>query len=155
VTNPEQPVFFIDWCLGKTVANALARAGAHIEHHGDHFDQNTPDTEWLSVVGDRGWVVLTKDQAIGSNALELKAIARANVKIFSLASGNLTRQQMADLFVDVLGKITRFTQGNQAPFISKGLADKNNPSILERNHGNEAISIANILKMSLELWRSF
>lgn len=70
-------------------------------------------------MGDRGWVVLAKDQAIGSNTLELKAIARANAKVFSLASGNLTRQQMAALFVDVLGKITKFTQGNQAPFIAK------------------------------------
>lgn len=115
----DQPIFFIDWCLGKAVANALIEAGALIEHHGDHFDQNTADTEWLSVVGDRGWVVLTKDQVIGRNQLELRAIASANVKVFSLASGNLTRQQMANLFVDVLEKLKKFTQGNQSPFIAK------------------------------------
>lgn len=124
MTPSAQPIFFIDWCLGKTVANALIEAGAQIEHHGEHFDQNAPDTEWLPIVGDRGWVVLTKDQAIGSNALELKAIARANVKVFSLASGNLTRQQMADLFVNVLEKLTKFTQGNQAPFIAKIYKDR-------------------------------
>lgn len=82
MTSSEQPVFFIDWCLGKTVANALLEAGVHIEHHGDHFAQNTPDTEWLSVVGDRGWVVLTKDTMLGRNENELRAIARANVKVF-------------------------------------------------------------------------
>jgi predicted nuclease of predicted toxin-antitoxin system len=119
VTSSEQPVFFIDWCLGKTVANALLEAGVHIEHHGDHFAQNTPDTEWLPVVGDRGWVVLTKDTMLGRNENELRAIARANVKVFALVSGNLTRQQMAELFVKVLGKLKKFARGNQAPFIAK------------------------------------
>lgn len=101
------------------MANALLTAGAEVEHHGDHFAPNTPDTNWLPVVGDRGWVVLTKDQAIGSNGLELRAIADANVKVFSLVSGNLTRQQMADLFVNVLEKLEKFTHGNQPPFIAK------------------------------------
>jgi predicted nuclease of predicted toxin-antitoxin system len=124
MTPSAQPVFFIDWCLGKTVAHALVKAGALIEHHGNHFNQDAPDIEWLTEVGDRGWVVLTKDKAIGSNALELKAIAAANVRVFCLASGNLTRQQMADLFVDVLEKLTKFTQGNQAPFIAKIYKDE-------------------------------
>jgi predicted nuclease of predicted toxin-antitoxin system len=94
-----------------------------VEHHGDHFDQDVPDAEWLSVVGDRDWIVLTKDQAIGSNALELTAIASANVKVFSLASGNLTRQQMADLFVSALKKLEKFSQGNKAPFVAKFYKD--------------------------------
>jgi hypothetical protein len=42
----------------------LIEAGAQIEHHGDHFAQNTPDIEWLQVVGKRGWVVLTKDEEV-------------------------------------------------------------------------------------------
>jgi predicted nuclease of predicted toxin-antitoxin system len=119
VTSPAQTVFFIDWCFGKTVANVLREAGASIEHHDDHFEQNTPDTEWLPVVGERGWVVLTKDKAIAKNQLELMAIARAEVKVFILASGNLTRQEMAALLVDVLEKLKKFAQGNQAPFIAK------------------------------------
>jgi predicted nuclease of predicted toxin-antitoxin system len=119
VTPSAQPVFFVDWCFGKTVVNALREAGALIEHHGDHFNQNAPDTEWLPVVSDRGWVVLTKDKAIAKNQLELMAIARSEVKVFILTSGNLTRQEMAALLVDVLEKLKKFAQGNQAPFIAK------------------------------------
>jgi predicted nuclease of predicted toxin-antitoxin system len=117
--SAKSPVFFIDWCLGKTVAIALSQAGAHIEHHHDHFDQSAPDTEWLPVVGERGWVVLTKDKAMGKNLIELKAIARANVRVFALVSGQLNRQQMADLFVNALVKFEKFAQGNEAPFIAK------------------------------------
>lgn len=124
MTPSAQPVFFIDWCFGKTVVNALREAGALIEHHGDHFEQNATDTDWLPVVGDHGWVVLTKDKAIAKNQLELMAIARAEVKVFILTSGNLTRQDMADLLVDVLGKLKKFAQGNQAPFIAKVSKDK-------------------------------
>jgi predicted nuclease of predicted toxin-antitoxin system len=119
VTSSDSPTFFIDWCLGKTVAQALIDAGVPVEHHGDHFSQDTFDTEWLPVVSDRDWVVLTKDQAIGKNELELKAIARAGAKVFILVSGNLTRQQMADIFVSGIAKVERMTRGNQAPFIAK------------------------------------
>lgn len=114
-----QPVFFIDWCLGKTVSNALKAANIKIEHHGDHFQQSTPDVEWLPVVGERGWIVLTKDKAIGTNVLEQREIAQANVKVFALVSGNLTRQQMADLFVTVIPRLEKFSQGNPSPFIAK------------------------------------
>jgi PIN like domain len=117
--------FFIDWCFGKTVANALKEAGALIEHYGNHFEQNTPDTVWLPVVGDRGWVALTKDKVIAKNQLELIAIARAEVKVFIRSSGNLTRPDMADLLVDVLEKLKGFAQGNQAPFRDRGSQDEN------------------------------
>ena len=99
MTPPDRPIFFIDWCLGKSVATALAEIGAQVEHHGSHFNQAAPDVEWLLEVGKQGWVVLTKDQAIGSNPLELAAIARAKVKVFVLVSGSLNSQQMATLFV--------------------------------------------------------
>ena len=55
MTPSTEPIFFIDWCIGKTVANALVAAGAQVEHHGDHFEQDTPDTEGLPIAGDRGW----------------------------------------------------------------------------------------------------
>ena len=74
---------------------------------------------WLQDVGNRGWVVLTKDKKIGRNELELKAIACANVKVFSLAAGNLRSQQMADTFVNGLTALERFARGNQAPFVAK------------------------------------
>lgn len=119
MNQSDRPTFVIDRCLGKVVKNTLLDAGAQVEHLDDHFRQNAKDQEWLPGVSDLGWVVLTKDEAIGTNALELRAIARAGAKVFILVSGNLTRQKMADLFVDVLPKLEKFIQGNQAPFIAK------------------------------------
>ncbi|RFP61030.1 MAG: hypothetical protein BJG00_005690 [Limnothrix sp. CACIAM 69d] len=147
MTPADRPIFFIDWCLGKSVAKALREVGAQVEHHGDCFAQNTPDPEWLTVVGDRGWVVLTKDEAIGTNKLELGAIARAEARVFILVSGNLGRQQMAALFVEVLPKLERFSQGNQAPFIAKIYRDgrvelwKNRTQLLKLLKGRDLLDL--------------
>jgi predicted nuclease of predicted toxin-antitoxin system len=119
VTHSDRPTFFIDWCLGKSVANALSKAGAQVEQHSDHFAPEAPDVEWLPVVTEQDWVVLTKDENIGREPREVEAIARAGARVFILVSGNLTRQQMADLFVEVLPKLEKFNQGNQPPFIAK------------------------------------
>lgn len=112
--------FFIDWSIGqKSVPEALRAVGAIVEVHGDHFAPETADVDWLPVVSEKGWVVLTKDEKIGSTPIEVEAIARASARIFILVSGNLSRQQMVDLFVEALERINKFTQGNQAPFIAK------------------------------------
>ncbi|HEY9825994.1 MAG TPA: DUF5615 family PIN-like protein [Stenomitos sp.] len=124
MTSSTEPTFFIDWCLGRTVEEALRASGASVIHHREFFEPGTPDIEWLPIVGLKGWVVLTKDNNISKNQLELMAIASANVMVFILASGNLTSQEMAGLYVDVLEKLKRFVQGNQAPFIAKVFKDR-------------------------------
>ena len=120
MSQPAQIVFFIDRALSpKAVSAALRAAGATVEIHADHFSPEAPDVDWLPNVSERNWVVLTKDAKIGSRPLEVEAIARAGARVFILVSGNLTRQQMANLFVEVLEKLKKFTQGNQPPFIAK------------------------------------
>jgi PIN like domain len=49
-------------------------------------------------VGDRGWVVLTKDKAIAKNQLELMEIVRAEVKVFILTSGNLSLRRLDEYY---------------------------------------------------------
>jgi hypothetical protein len=81
VIKAEKPTFFIDRALGrKYVADALRNAGAKVEIHEDHFSPDSPDTEWLPEVSQRGWLILTKDDAIGRNILEQIAIASSEVK---------------------------------------------------------------------------
>lgn len=111
---------FVDWSVSqRLVPEALREAGALVEIHATHFAIETPDTEWLPVVSERGWVVITKDLGLNSNFLELRAIAASNARVFILSSGNFTGQQMADILVQGLERIQRFTQGNQAPFIAR------------------------------------
>lgn len=78
-------VFFIDRSLGRRyVAQALRDAGAKVEIHDDHFPQTTSDVDWLTEVGKRGWVVLSKDERIRRNRIERGALVAARVRAFFL-----------------------------------------------------------------------
>ena len=75
----------------KAVADALHKTGAKVEVHDDHFPVGALDVEWLPIVGERGWLILTKDGAIGRRLLEQMAVA----------------------------SMEGFAQGNSQPFIAK------------------------------------
>ena len=116
--------FFIDRCLGKKqVAKAFQSSGIAVEIHDDHFGQNAQDVDWLPEIGKRGWVVLTKDARISKNHLERMAVTNADIKMFTLASQNLSGKQMADIFLRSANKMQEFVRKHPAPFIAKVYRD--------------------------------
>jgi hypothetical protein len=54
------------------------------------------------VVGQRGWVVLTKDRRIRYRPPALAAIATAAVRMFVLSAGDLQGSEMAAAFLRAL-----------------------------------------------------
>lgn len=111
--------FFLDRCLGTGVGIALREAGLKIEFHQDHFAEDADDETWITEVGQRGWVVLTKDKAIRRKPIELLAVQVANVRMFSLSSGNLTGEEMGRVFVQNRLNMGRFIKNHPAPFIAR------------------------------------
>ena len=111
-------VFFIDRSLGgRIVAEALREAGAHVETHDSHFAQDTPDVDWLREVGRRGWIVLSKDEAILRHPVEREMLDAANVRAFFLTKQAMTGPEMAALFVRVLRAMANRAISQPAPFI--------------------------------------
>ncbi len=111
-------IFFIDRSLGrKQVAQALREIGATVEVHDDHFPQTTPDVEWLAEVGQRGWVVLSKDERIRRTRIERAALEAAHVRAFFLTQQDITGQEMAELFSNVLPGMTKRAVSEPAPFV--------------------------------------
>jgi predicted nuclease of predicted toxin-antitoxin system len=103
-----RPVLFVDRSLGRRrIVDALRHAGANVVHHDDHFPPATPDEEWLTAVGRRGWIVLTKDIRIRYKPNEKEAILEAGAVAVILVSGNMKGEEMAELFVRSLGHIER------------------------------------------------
>ena len=118
--QPEPPIFFLDRSLGKKrIATALRQAGASLHIHDDHFPPDAKDEDWLTKVGQRGWIVLTKDHRIRYRQVERLALMRAGVAAFILTSGDLQGEEMAQIFVKALPRITRFLQKHRKPFIAK------------------------------------
>jgi predicted nuclease of predicted toxin-antitoxin system len=112
--------FFLDRNLGKqTIAAALRQAGVDVQIHDDHFRQDATDVEWLREVGRHGWIVLTKDKGIRHRSHERVALLQAGVRAFVLVAGNLSGQEMAEVFVKALPAIRRFVAQHNPPFIAK------------------------------------
>ena len=111
--------FFVDRCLGNGVGVALQEAGLNIEFHSKHFAENADDETWLSEVGKRGWIVLTKDKAIAKKPVELQAVKAANICMFVLSRANMTGEQMANAFVSNRINMGRFIKNHPPPFIAR------------------------------------
>ena len=117
---PESFVFFVERSLGrKKVAEALRQAGIAVEIHEDHFPSDAKDEVWLTEVGSRGWVVLTKDRHIRYREPEINAILKAHVAAFVLTGGNLTGDEMAAVFVKALPQIRKLLSKHARPFIAR------------------------------------
>lgn len=96
----------------------LRAAGHEVYAHDDLFAQDTPDTDWLTEVGRRRWVVLTKDKNIRSNHIELHALLDADVACVMLGHGNLSAEAMGKLFAGNLRRIERILRRFHAPLVA-------------------------------------
>jgi hypothetical protein len=115
----EDLVFVIDECLGGTqVRDALVNAGAQVKLVKEEFGEGAPDLEWLPEVGQRGWVVLTKDKRIRRNKAEKEAFVAARVRAFFVTAKDLTGPQRAELLVAMLPRLTKLATQYEAPFIA-------------------------------------
>lgn len=116
----ERPVFYLDADIGgKIIQTALREAGANLERHSDHFPHGTKDVEWLPLVGENGWFVLTKDENIGRNSLEIEAWQKAGVGLFVFVPKDQKGAEIAQIVVESLPNIYRFIETNAPPFIAK------------------------------------
>ena len=120
--QPEnQYEFFVDECVAfKHVANMLRGAG-HVAHipGPDTFATGTKDTDWLPLVGEYGWVLITKDKRILKRKVELHALTEANVRTFVLTGGGLTGEEQAYVLREALPAMIKLLRRRSAYFIAK------------------------------------
>ncbi len=120
----ESETFFLDRCLGKKIlASILRAANLKIEVHDDYFPPDCKDEHWLRIVGARGWIVLTNDRRIRYRDTELSALLSSGVRAFAFRSGNLTAQEMADIFLKSARQISNLLEKKSGPFVASILRD--------------------------------
>lgn len=113
-------ICFVDECLGRHfVPDALRHAGAHVEVHHHHFRPGARDDEWLPVVGEPEWIVLTKDRYIRRRELEISAIINALVWAFVMTAADLTGPEQAAVFVRALNRMNRIAAAARGPLIGR------------------------------------
>lgn len=116
---PDRPVLFLDRSLGgQVVAGILREAGETVEVHDDHFPQDAPDEQWLPEVTRRGWIALTKDNAIRKHRLQRLMAARCGARLFVVTGGEMTGADIGASLVQMAGRIRKLVEKQQAPFIA-------------------------------------
>ncbi len=98
--------------------NELTEIEINVKHLDDFFNQNTRDEEWLKFAGNKSWIVLTKDSHIRYRKSEEKMVKKYGVRMFTLARGNWTGDQNAEILGGALKSICSFLEKNPAPFIA-------------------------------------
>lgn len=105
--------------MGRALGRRLQVEGLRVEFHDDHFAPGTPDAEWLTIVGAKGWIVLTKDTRIRYRPNEKQALMGAGVRAFVFTSGSLSGSQMADAVVEALPEMMKLLASRPGAFVAR------------------------------------
>lgn len=97
--------------------SALRAAGERVEIKTDHFSQDTEDIAWVTEVGARGWIILSADDRLRHNHIEIVALLKSNTHSFLLNSGSLRGAQMANAFVTALPQMKGIVRTVAAPAV--------------------------------------
>jgi predicted nuclease of predicted toxin-antitoxin system len=117
---PDGAIIFIDRSLGiEPIRTELIKAGLVVEIHDDHFVRDEEDRIWLRAVGERGWVVLTKDQRLRYRPLEVAALRASKARVFVLTAGNLRGSEIAAVFLTALPRIFKVLHSVPGPFVAR------------------------------------
>lgn len=111
-------VYFTDRDLGKQFPRILAEAGIVVERHGDLFQPEGRDEEWLEHCGTKGRIAVSHNSRIRYVPNELEAVKRFKVPLLILV-GQATTAELAHNFVRTLPRIEAFLEGRSPPFIGK------------------------------------
>ena len=110
-------IFFLDRALESyLIRDSLKQMGARVQMHRDHFVEDADDVDWLPVIAQRGWVILSKDQY---NWLEIRAIKNAKGRAFLLVRGELAGNEQAAIISKALPEMLRILDLTAPPFIAK------------------------------------
>ena len=111
-------VYFTDRDLGKQFPRILADAGIEVERHGDLFQPDGSDEQWLEHCGINGRIAISHNSRIRYVPNELAAVKRFKVPLLILV-GQATTAELAHNFVRSLHRIEAMLDDRAPPFIAK------------------------------------
>ncbi|MGC8550466.1 MAG: hypothetical protein ACP5M4_12270 [Acidobacteriaceae bacterium] len=117
---PPDFVLFIDenHCNNRRVLSVLQERGVAYERYLDHFQRGMADSEWLPIIGQRGWALLTTDRRIRYHNIEKQAVRENNVQMFCFSTNKMNGQEMAEALDKGLAKILQIAEQTPPPFIA-------------------------------------
>jgi predicted nuclease of predicted toxin-antitoxin system len=124
---PEHFEFFIDECVAMRQVAEVVRDAGHVAHvQGEAtFGTGTPDVEWLPKIGERDWILITKDKNIRKREIELRALRQSGVRAFVITAGGLRGEEQARVIREAFPKMLRLLRRHRSSFIARITAESN------------------------------
>ena len=90
--------------------------GEPVDHLQDHFPQDAPDTEWLEYIGQEGFFLITRDDRIRRNPLEMNALKNHSVGAFFLGGKNRGRWDLVQQLIRNWEQMVEVAKKTPKPF---------------------------------------
>jgi hypothetical protein len=87
------------------------------------FPTGTQDVDWLPLVGERKWILITKDKNIRKREIEMRALNQARVRTFVLTAAGLKGEEQARVIREALPGMLRMLRRRSAHFIARITAE--------------------------------
>lgn len=116
-SQPESLTLFIDRNSGGRIFRDLLTAqGLQVVLHDDEFPQAAADEDWLAAVGQKGWVIITGDNATTKSPLFLQRLAGSQAHVFILLGLNgKSAEGKAHCILEHYPRICTLVAGNEPP----------------------------------------
>ena len=108
--------FFMDENLAPSITTGMRGFGENVVHLLEWFDRGTDDVDWLPVVGEKDWVVITRDAMILRRIREKEVVARNRVGVFVLDGKKPDRCRLIQQIVLNWPQIKATARQSKRPF---------------------------------------
>jgi len=115
---PEPLEFYLDETNDcPHLAQALIDAGQIVHRRKEHFKEGTDDIDWIPVVAENRWIIITRDTAQRKIESELRALIVSKARSFCIPN-NAPRAKMAELVLKALPEISKLVARHEGPLIA-------------------------------------
>ena len=98
------------------VTAALSQGGVRFKRHRDYFHGSADDTELLSLVGRRRWILITFDQRQRTRLLEKQLIVQYKIREFVFTSSGIS--DVGELLIKAKRQMRNLCAKTEGPFVA-------------------------------------
>ena len=85
------------------------------DYYGPQGSQEVEDEDWIELTAEEGWIAVSNDKLL-NKPTERDTIARVGARCFVFESGEMTGEELAELFIYYLTEILRICE-QPGPFL--------------------------------------
>lgn len=109
--------FFFDNNLGKNLVEGMRAFGEDVVHLKEEYPQdNVPDETWLKDIGEKNYILITRDERVRWNPAELCAFRTYRVGAFLLGGKKLDKWAIIQQLIQSWPQIKNLSDSTRKPF---------------------------------------